>query len=267
VKCIFCKRDSSGSRSVEHVIPESLGNTEHLLKPGIVCDTCNNYFASKVEGPLLSEPYFRYQCSIADIPSKKGRPARVRGVHLESRTSIELIRSLDSSGISVGAAFEKDENRWIESVQNVETGRIYMPIPAAPNEIVLSRFLAKVAVECLALRVVDLDGGIDGLVSERALDPLRDYARKGQSKQVWPFHARPLYPADFAFVGSGQKPYEVLHEWVFTDLDEVGLYFVFALFGIEYSFNLSEPEIETYKAWLGANSGKSLLYPNGLGNA
>ncbi len=81
MNCIFRKGDSGGSRSVEHVIPESLGNTEHILNPGIVCDQCNNYFASKVEGPLLSDPYFRYQFSQADIPTKE-RKALAR-----SRTS------------------------------------------------------------------------------------------------------------------------------------------------------------------------------------
>ena len=49
MNCIFCKGDSSQSLSGEHVIPESLGNTEHILKAGIVCDQCNNYIASKVK--------------------------------------------------------------------------------------------------------------------------------------------------------------------------------------------------------------------------
>lgn len=36
--CIFCKCDSTNSKSVEHIIPESLGNKSHILRPGIVCD-------------------------------------------------------------------------------------------------------------------------------------------------------------------------------------------------------------------------------------
>jgi hypothetical protein len=260
VNCIFCKDESSGSRSVEHVIPESIGNTEYVLKPGIVCDKCNNYFASKLEGPLLSDPYFRYQCSRANIPSKKGRPSRVLGIHPESRTTIELIRNLDGSGVSVGAAFEKDENRWIESILKTDIGRIYIPCPTSPSEMLISRFLAKVAIECLALRVVDLDGGIGGIVSEQALDPLRNYARKGLGKRIWPFHARTLYPPDFVFGNPGQEPYEVLHEWIFTDLGKEGLYFVLALFGVEYTLNLGEPEIESYQVWLAENSDRSPLY-------
>ena len=127
--CIFCKNDSSASRSKEHVIPESLGNTEHVLGAGIVCDQCNSYFASSVEEPLLSDSYFRDQCSRAGILSKKGWPQRVRGLHPQSRSIIELVRHVDGSGISVGAAFEKDEQRWVEAVSPGRGGRIYIPHP------------------------------------------------------------------------------------------------------------------------------------------
>ncbi len=264
MNCIFCKGDSSRSRSREHVIPESLGNTEHVLKPGIVCDQCNNYFASKVEGPLLSNPYFRYQCSQAEIPSKKGRPSRVRGLHPQSRTVIEVVRNLDGSGISVGAAFERDEKRWGEALLATQTGRIYVPHPTTPDEALMSRFLAKVAVECLALKFLDHENGINKIVSERALDPLRDYARRGPAKPVWPLHTRTLYPADFAFIRAGQEPYEVLHEWIFTGLGGETLYFVLGLFGVEYTLNLGECEIESYLAYLATNSGRSPLYPDGL---
>lgn len=40
--CIFCHKDSSNSKSIEHIIPESLGNKEHILPNGYVCDICNN---------------------------------------------------------------------------------------------------------------------------------------------------------------------------------------------------------------------------------
>lgn len=263
MNCIFCKVDSAGSRSVEHVIPESLGNIEHILAPGIVCDQCNNYFATKVEGPLLSDPYFREQCSQAGILSKKGRPSRVRGLHPQSRTIIELVRNLDGSGISVGAAFEKDEKRWVDAVQTQGSGRIYVPRPEAPDRALMSRFLAKVAIECVALRMIESDGGVNEVASERGLDALRDYARRGPSAPIWPFHSRLLYPSDFAFRSHGQEPYEVLHEWVFTSLAEDTLYFVLGLFGIEYTLNIGEREIGSYEVWLADNSGRSPLYPDG----
>ena len=49
MRCLFCKQDSSNTKSVEHIIPESLGNKTLILPRGYVCDKCNNYFAIKVE--------------------------------------------------------------------------------------------------------------------------------------------------------------------------------------------------------------------------
>lgn len=263
--CIFCKSDSRESRSIEHVIPESLGNTEHTLPPGVVCDKCNNYFACKVEGPLLADPYFRYLCFRTAIISKKGRAPRVRGIHMQSRIEVELSRDLDGSGVGVGVAFEKDERRWIESVRGSTTGKLIIPTPTAPDQRLVSRFLAKVALECLALRLVDIEGGIEEIVTKCALDPIRDYARKGSTKLTWPFHTRVLHPPDFTFAKSGQEPCEVLHEWTFLYPSETMLYLVIAIFGVEYALNLGEPEIESYRSWLTENANKSHLYPDGFG--
>ena len=73
MRCIFCKNTSAESKSVEHIIPESLGNTAHTLSPGIVCDKCNQYFALKVEKPVLDSRVFRSLRSTMDVPNKKRR--------------------------------------------------------------------------------------------------------------------------------------------------------------------------------------------------
>ncbi|QAS81262.1 hypothetical protein CO657_22920 (plasmid) [Rhizobium acidisoli] len=59
--CIFCRKSHVAFRSVEHIIPESLGNLSgrHLLPKGIVCDPCNNYFSHSVEAPILSHISFQ----------------------------------------------------------------------------------------------------------------------------------------------------------------------------------------------------------------
>jgi hypothetical protein len=92
---------------------------------------------------------------------------------------IEVVRNSDGSGISVGAAFEKDENRWAEAILRSEEGRVYIPRPISPDVVLMSRFLAKVAIECLALKLIEEDRGLDAVLSEPALDPLRNYARRG----------------------------------------------------------------------------------------
>jgi hypothetical protein len=180
---------------------------------------------------------------------------------------IELVRHLDGCGISVGAAFEKDEERWAESLLQHETGRIYVPRTKAPDEALMSRFLAKVAVECLALRFMQSDGHAQSVVSEAALDGLRSYARKGPSKPIWPFNRRSLYPADFTFGQHSNEPYEVLHEWTFIRVQEEDLHFVLALFGVEYAINLGQRSTDAYRIWLEEDPERSPLYPDGIGGS
>lgn len=73
MRCIFCKQDSSTSQSVEHIVPESLGNVAHTLPVGVVCDGCNQYFARKVERLLLESPMFRFLRADMAVPNKRNR--------------------------------------------------------------------------------------------------------------------------------------------------------------------------------------------------
>ena len=85
MRCIFCKEDSTSSESSEHIIPESLGNTEHTLPRGVVCDGCNNYFGRKVEGRIQQSGVIRLLKADREIPNKEGKVPSVEDV-----TSFEL---------------------------------------------------------------------------------------------------------------------------------------------------------------------------------
>ena len=73
MKCIFCKQISNKSVSIEHILPESLGNIDAILPPGLICDKCNNYFSREVERPVLSSGIFRLLRNDKQLPSKKGK--------------------------------------------------------------------------------------------------------------------------------------------------------------------------------------------------
>jgi hypothetical protein len=73
MRCIFCKNPSGESTSKEHIVPESMGNFEHMLPPGAVCDGCNQYFARKIERPLLESPMFKHLRFGMKVPNKRGR--------------------------------------------------------------------------------------------------------------------------------------------------------------------------------------------------
>src|SRR5260370_33896829 len=73
-RCLFCGvRERSRFTRVEHPIPESLGNDDLVLPVGFVCDSCNQYFGSKIESRVLSAPPFDIERTSQAIRTKKGR--------------------------------------------------------------------------------------------------------------------------------------------------------------------------------------------------
>jgi hypothetical protein len=70
--CLFCESNGPFTK-LEHPIPESLGNDDDVLLPGYVCDNCNQYFGSKIEGPVLNSPPFCIERMVAAVKTKKGK--------------------------------------------------------------------------------------------------------------------------------------------------------------------------------------------------
>jgi HNH endonuclease len=258
-RCLFCKQDSSSSRSIEHIVPESLGNTDHVLPAGVVCDKCNNYIARKIEKPLLDSQYFRERRFHAGLPNKKNRIPPMEGIHLQSRTPVQLLKKLDEDGISIGAGPNVNESRWVRSLLQRESGTVIIPIGEKPSDYLVSRFLGKVGLEVLAHRVLDVPSGIEEIINQPELEELRSYVRLGNPKLAWPYSHRPVYSSDFQFIG-GNESYEVLHEFDILATPTNEYYIVVAIFGEEYALNLGGPEIEGYEHWLTANDNKSPLY-------
>ena len=52
-RCIYCLNDNGTFTSEEHIVPESLGNSDTVLPKGFVCDTCNNEVLSGLDTELL----------------------------------------------------------------------------------------------------------------------------------------------------------------------------------------------------------------------
>jgi hypothetical protein len=264
MRCLFCRENSDLSRSVEHIIPESLGNTEHVLPPRVVCDKCNNYFARKVEAPLLDSEFFRHVRQQAMLQNKRGRIPTVTGLCLPAKVAVLL--SVEKNGSKGLCAAKDDETgRLIESIRLHQKGTLLVPVPVPPEQRIVSRFLGKVALEVLASRVFHVAGGLDEIVDKEELHPLRRYARRGDKPQNWPFHERRIYPEDAYFVDRDTgEYYEVLHEYTLLYTEHTELYLVLGLLGVEYTLNMVEPMSEGYEQWLRENGGRSPLYPDGF---
>lgn len=269
MNCIFCHQLSDNSKSIEHIVPESLGNKNTVLWRGAVCDKCNNYFATKIEKELLDQPYFISLRNRNFIKSKKGKtiPQQVI-VSLKDGGYAKAQLDVDENDIHV--YLEKEES--ISSII-ANTGKIIVPIIPEPeqNNYILSRFLAKCAFEFLVLRVKEenfLDFA-EYLKSEQ-FEPLRKYARYGEGYKFWPYYQRRIYGEGDLFIGfEGEKKYETLNEMDLLSIElerktineeehvMVELYFILVIMGVEYTIHIAAPEIDGYEIWLENNNYKS----------
>ncbi len=154
--------------------------------------------------------------------------------------------------------FDSEElaHRWLICGQH---GRFLTEqVVTPPSPIVTSRFLAKVAIGCLADRLKDVEGGLDYLVDEPHLDRLRSHARRG-TDQNWPASVRRIYPANARWIEGDDVRQKVWELDLFQDEDGY-LYSILVVFGVEFAIHLGEPDISGYHRWLLLHAGQSPLY-------
>lgn len=254
MRCIFCKNPSSSSKSVEHVIPESLGNKRHVLLRGIVCDGCNNYFSRKVEKPFLDLPAVRRLRFQQNLESKRGKIPPISGLITPDIPA--LLTRYPKHDLTSVQVSEPDLARILQAKEETMLFLLGGDLPGTP---VVSRFLAKVALEAMALRLVEHPEGLAYLCDEAQLDVLRDHARKGYISP-WPVHIRAIYHQDGQTFGPEGNAKQIVHEFDFLVTDQSEWFFVLAIFGVEFTINLGGPDISGYRRWLEQNNDLSPLY-------
>lgn len=254
-RCIFCKKDSCTSVSEEHVIPESLGNTTLILPPGIVCDGCNNYFSREVEKPFLESAAIKRLRSFEFIESKRGRIPPMEG-SLADGSPVEihpLARGKVKAFVNVPTgAFQKILDGELSQII------IQTELPIT-HDATTSRFLAKAALEAMALRILDSPTHLAWLVDDPQLDSIREHARRGTTS-AWPFLTRRIYPAKRRWQNQNGESVQLVHETDFLVTPKEEMYFVMALFGLEMSINIAGPSVEGLQEWLDSHGGISPLY-------
>lgn len=254
-RCIFCKRDSSDSRGKEHILPESLGNTLHLLQAGVVCDDCNTYFAVKLEGPVLSSGYFETLRFRQRVPNKKGRITPQKAI-MGCGVPVTLRHGRNDEGLFIDVPTE----HW-DHVTSMNDGEIIFPMTGAkPDPDLMSRFLCKVAYEAFADRILSADESMrDQMIDDEQLDLIRHWARYASGSKDWIFSERRIYDEDHMHPRF-EKPSQIFHEWDFLITRREEMYFVVAVFGVEYALNMAGSCIDGYQEWLAENDEKSPLY-------
>lgn len=184
-KCIFCLREGDLFHTIEHIIPESMGNTTDILD-GAICDQCQNYFGKEIENYILSKTPFGFWRTMAGIKNKKGRiPSYNPTQDPKGGGKLLDFHSATDSGFVVHPADNESvieiefENE--ELIKKVICGqKTDFKVVLTPKALVyMGRFLGKIALEYWYKNF-----GND--VFRKDFDDLRNYCRNGTTTAMWP---------------------------------------------------------------------------------
>ena len=184
-RCIFCLKSGDIFHTIEHIVPESLGNTDDILKYG-VCDQCQNYFGREIERYVLQKTPVGFWRTIAGTLTKKGKPpafnptqnpksnGKLPDYHPQTDSGV-IIHPGDGETI-IDAEFSNDS-----LFDDVVTGKKKdFQIVLTPKILVyLGRFLGKIALEYWYK-----SSGND--VFRKDFNELRMYVRNGTTKDMCP---------------------------------------------------------------------------------
>lgn len=184
-KCIFCLAENNGFNTVEHIVPESLGNTEDILE-NTVCDKCQNYFGREIENYVLRKTPFGFWRTLSGTLSKKGKMPFFDGTQ-NKRTSEKLNDYHEYS--DKGLTIYSGDNESIIAVEvqdakikeEILTGKKQnIKIVMTPKMLIyMGRFLGKIALEYWCKE-------FNEDVFNLRFNEIRKYIRYGTVKKMWP---------------------------------------------------------------------------------
>lgn len=191
MECLFCNSNGPYS-TVEHIIPESLGN-KHILLEKQICDSCQKYFGTKVEEYVLRRSPIGWWRVHAQIYTKKGKNPKFSFTQPNEKKGIlEDYHPANDNGVSFHIS---NKGERLFSVSNDEMlmrmhdgEKKHFKLVLTPKMLhMMSRFLGKVGLEMLARDFPEE-------ARSRRFDELRNFVRYGQPPgYLWPiFYLEPV---------------------------------------------------------------------------
>jgi len=153
-KCIFCNNTDKGDfTSVEHIIPESMGNDLAIIGKGWICNKCNNTF-SEFEQIVQEKTILGIERCINGNVSKKGKPTKASSYYINwiANPKNPGRVTLDLSNKRAPVFLKDDEISVILPV--VDKNRKY-----------IAKFMLKVGLEILILNQYYTIGTKDDILS------------------------------------------------------------------------------------------------------
>lgn len=174
-------------------------------------------------------------------------------------SNINVNIKLNKNGkIDVNPENEKDRAElsrlFFDKLSNGTFEPLLFPIEIYPPKKEMSRFLAKMALEALAHRYSDDPDWIDLLIDEPHFDVIRNFARFGKNVEQWPYHQRRIFPIETQMIHPNSGKWVQVgfgYDFLITPRRET--YFVFLLYGEEFTINIGGPSIKGYEEWLKQN--------------
>jgi hypothetical protein len=172
--CLICRRSDGGFTTEEHVIPESLGNTEKLLPPGVVCDRCNHEVCAPLDEALCSfapvqmlRTMFQQPTKAGKLPSVRfdnGRLEAPRAGHFELALSSERWQRENPS--SPGTRSFSFTSQWSNAVTSERLSRVHRALVKQALELAWLDSEERVLSEAFDReRSVIMEGGHHGYVA------------------------------------------------------------------------------------------------------
>jgi hypothetical protein len=179
--CIICSNPVT-KNSLEHIVPEGLGNKFYTLDLGSICGVCNNSF-SKFEAKALSSGILAMAKPMGGYATKKGKPAKGESHGLKFEGSKDYTENrVKASGLTKDNVIKVNPNGSFE---------VHVP-DFDKNEVSVSKLLLKISIEALYQSQRPLYRTTDLLDARTYLDK--------KSNEDWPFVTTKLKPADFTSV-------------------------------------------------------------------
>ncbi len=169
MNCIFCDEPISKS-SIEHIVPESLGNIWYVLPSGVVCDTCNGNF-SKFEEKAIFKTQLGFVRTKNGIRTKKDKPSSFQIGNIKGEGT-------ENSEKNVLTFFGLEEKDIVGSDPINKTFKILVP-DFYKSEMATSKMLLKIAFESITKSKTKILNSYD-------FTNLKNYINKKDTRD-WPF--------------------------------------------------------------------------------
>ena len=180
--CLFCGAEGPYT-TIEHTIPEALGNDESVLF-GEVCDKCQSYLGKEVEAFALRQSPIGPIRVLLKIRGKRGKLPLVDTSIPEGKGGmLPSYHKYNDTGLVFGV--DEENQSWVainsdQKVQAILSGekRAFVFVATPKHVAMLGRLLGKMALEILC------ESDPHEARASR-YDDLRRYVRQGVTKDLW----------------------------------------------------------------------------------